>query len=275
MEDAGLSEPPAHNQARKKQRSLPEPFTTVLDKVVQDLRSDLQIEAIFLGGSLALGQALPRSDLDLVVIKSNDVQVTERYAHYVEDVQVQVIAGPPRQFDIWLEQDRPTGTVIRQLAEGRLLFDRSGLGVCYRARAQDVVAAGLEPMSTPQIRARRFLLTELLDDVADCACDPPRARWLMSTGLAFVVETAFLWNRQWTPKGKRALEEIERLDPALACLCHEVLTAMEPQAQHTAFESLVAHVLAPLGGELREPWTRPPEPVPQPEGKRSHAHDES
>jgi len=40
----------------------------------------------------------------------------------------------------------------------------------------------------------------MLDDVADCAADADQARWLMMTGLDYVVETAFLWRRCWTPK---------------------------------------------------------------------------
>jgi hypothetical protein len=242
---------------------LPEPFATALTETLETLHSDDQVEAIFLGGSLALGLVSPRSDLDLVIIKSADVEGMERYVRYVHNVQVQVIAGPPRQFDIWLEKDRPSGTVIRQLADGRLLFDRSGLGAHYRSLAQDVVAKGLEPMTPQQIHSRRFLLTELLDDVADCADDPAVALWLMATGLSFVVETAFLWHRQWTPKGKRALVAIQELDTVLAQQCRDFLMAADPGSQRAAFEAMVARVLAPLGGELRESWTRPPEQVPQ------------
>ncbi len=243
--------------------SLPKPFATALASTLDELRADPQVEAVFLGGSLAMNQISLRSDLDLVVIKSEDVEVMERYVRYVADVQVQVIAGPPRQFDIWLEKDRPSGTVIRQLADGQLLFDRNDLGARYQALAQEVVTQGLEPITRPQIRSRRFLLTELLDDLADCADDPSQARWLMDTSLAFVVETAFLWHRQWTPKSKRAMAEIEALDPALAGLCHGFLAATDLSGQRAVFEKLVAHVLGPLGGELREPWTRPPEPVLQ------------
>ena len=245
---------------------LPEPFASVLTEVLDDLRTDAQVEAVFLGGSLALGQISPRSDIDLVVIKCAEVEVMERYVRYVKDVQVQVISGPPRQFDIWLAHDRPSGTVIRQLADGQILFDRSGLGTHYQTLAEGVVREGLPPMSTPEIRSRRFLLTELLDDVSDCTAQPEQARWLMDTGLAYAVETAFLWHAQWTPKGKRALAEIEALDPVLAGLCLEFLDAADCSAQQTAFEALVAHVLAPLGGELREPWTRPPQEVSREEG---------
>jgi hypothetical protein len=245
--------------------SLPEPFATALAETLKTLHSGDQVEAVFLGGSLALGRVSPRSDLDLVIIKSANVEGTERYVRYVHDVQVQIIAGPPRQFDIWLEKDRPSGTVIRQLADGWLLFDRSGLGARYRSLAQDVVAKGLEPMTPQQIHSRRFLLTELLDDVADCADDPALALWLMTTGLSFLVETAFLWHRQWTPKGKRALTEIKELDPVLAQRCHDFLMATDHESQRAAFEAMVACVLAPLGGELRESWTRPPEQMPQTE----------
>jgi hypothetical protein len=245
--------------------SLPEPFGAALAETLDALRADAQVEAVFLGGSLALGLVSKRSDLDLVVIKSTDVQVRERYVRYVGQVQVQVIAGPPRQFDIWLEKDRPWGTFIRQMADGRLLFDRSGLGAHYRSLAQDVVAKGLEPMTPQQIHSRRFLLTELLDDVADCTDDPALARFLMATGLSFLVETAFLWHQRWTPKGKRALTEIKNLDPVWAQQCHDFLMATDFASQWTAFEAMVARALAPLGGELREPWAAPPERLPQAE----------
>jgi hypothetical protein len=241
---------------------FPEPFATALADVMDGLRADPQVQAVFLGGSVALGRASARSDVDLVVIKGAEVEVMERYIRYVGDVQVQVIAGPPRQFDVWLERDRPSGTVIRQLADGQLLFDRSGLGAHYRALAAEVVAAGLEPMTEGQILSRRFLLTELLDDLVDCRGDPVQARWLMTTGLNFVVETAFLWNRRWTPKGKWALVEIEALDGRLASAVGGYLNAKELQQQLTTFETMVAYVLAQIGGELREPWSRTPEAVP-------------
>jgi hypothetical protein len=246
---------------------LPEPFASVLAETLAELSADPQVEAVFLGGSLALGCASPRSDLDLVVIKCSMVTVMERYARYVNGVPVQVIAGPPAQFDIWLEKDRPTGTVIRQLVDGQLLFDRHGLGAHYHALARAVVDQGLEPMTRPQVHSRRFLLTELLDDVDDCLAAPAQAHWLMATGLAFVVETAFLWHRRWTPKGKRALAEIEELDSELAGLSHTYLMAADLPAQRAAFRALVSYVLAPLGGELREPWSRPPELVPPTEEK--------
>jgi hypothetical protein len=241
--------------------SLAEPFFTALARSVASLSEDPQVEAVFLGGSAALGQLCERSDLDLLLIKCTDVTVMERYAHYVGAVQVQVISGPPRQYDIWLEQDRPQGTVVRQLADGHVLFDRSGLGAHYHARAVEVVGRGLEPMSEPQVRSRRFLMTELLDDLADCANDSAQARWLMDTGLSVAVETAFLWQRRWTPKAKRALAEVELLDSELAGLCRSFLGASDVEAQHSAFEALARYVLAPLGGELREAWTRLPEPV--------------
>jgi hypothetical protein len=121
-------------------------------------------------------------------------------------------------------------------------------------------------MARPAIRSHRFRLTELLEDVADCVDDPVQARWLMYAALPRIIETAFLWHQQWMPKAKRSLAEIEELDPLLADLCLEFLETTDFAMQLVVFESLVAYVLVPLGGELREPWTRPPEPVPQAEG---------
>lgn len=246
--------------------ALPEPFATAMEESLACFEGDDEVEALFLGGSLVTGEAAQHSDIDLVVIKTASVNVMERYVRYVHGVQVQVIAGPPLQFDIWLERDRPQGTVLRQIAEGQLLLDRHGLGAEYAQRAREVIAEGLAPMSRPEIRSRRFLLTELLDDVRDCETYPAQARWLMHANLAFVVETAFLWHQQWTPKSKRAIDQIHALDAQLGALCVAYLDAVAMCDQQAAFEALVAHVLAPLGGELREAWTRPPEPVVRNEG---------
>jgi hypothetical protein len=146
------------------------------------------------------------------------------------------------------------------LAEGRLLFDRSGLGMHYKTLARDVVAGSLEPMTEQQILSRRFLLTELLDDLADSESDLLQARWLMCSGLRFVVDTAFLWHRRWTPKDKWALEETEALDRGLASNV-KVFLGAEGSEQVDVFEAMVKDVLGWMGGELREPWSRLPEAV--------------
>ncbi len=75
----------------------------------------------------------------------------------------------------------------------------------------------------------------MLDDVADCAEDADQARWLMMTGLDYVVETAFLWRRRWTPKGKRALAEVRALDPELANHCQAFLGGSDLAEQVAAF----------------------------------------
>jgi len=110
-------------------------------------------------GRLAgLGQPAARSDVDLVVIKSLDVALWSVNVDYCEGVQVQVIAGPPRQFDRWLELDRPQGTVLRKLAAGRLLFDRGGLGRTFRPWPARWLSAA-RAVNRPQILSRRFTIT--------------------------------------------------------------------------------------------------------------------
>ena len=92
--------------------ALPEPFATAVEEALACFEADDGVEALFLGGSLAMGEFAQHSDIDLVAIKTEDVNVMERYVRYVRGVQVQVIAGPPLQFDIWLERDRPQLSLI-------------------------------------------------------------------------------------------------------------------------------------------------------------------
>ena len=72
--------------------ALPEPFASALAESLACLESDGEVEAVFLGGSLAAGDPTPRSDLDLVVIKA-DREVILNKAVKVMDIVKAAGAG--------------------------------------------------------------------------------------------------------------------------------------------------------------------------------------
>jgi hypothetical protein len=54
---------------------LPEPVAAALEQTRVRLRIEPQVEAILLGGPLALGLVAPKNDVDLTIIKNADKEL--------------------------------------------------------------------------------------------------------------------------------------------------------------------------------------------------------
>ena len=88
-----------------------------------------EVQKVILFGSMARGDAVPGSDVDLlVVVTESDRSFLDRIAEYRLSgipVSVDVFAYTQQEFAKMLEDGN--GLIRQALAEGKLLFDRSGV----------------------------------------------------------------------------------------------------------------------------------------------------
>ena len=100
-------------------------------KAVNELAENQpEIQKVILFGSMARGDAVPGSDVDLlVVVTESDRSFLDRIARYRPSgipVGVDVFPYTQQEFDKMLEEGN--GFIRQALAEGMLLFDRAGRG---------------------------------------------------------------------------------------------------------------------------------------------------
>ncbi|WP_336500562.1 nucleotidyltransferase domain-containing protein [Microbacterium paraoxydans] len=156
-------------------------------------------------GSTARGQRTRTSDIDLLLVDDDlfddDAQTSEAATHEFEGEIFEVFAYTAEGFETWasrgVAQHRPV--IVHMLVEGVPV--RSGPGLDdLRARWGAVLAAGPD-VEDSELRFRRYVVTDLLDDLLD-ATDPLEQRVVASLLFERVAEMMLLTNGQWIGSGK-------------------------------------------------------------------------
>ncbi|WP_282846925.1 nucleotidyltransferase domain-containing protein [Microbacterium oxydans] len=206
-------------------------------------------------GSTARGARTPTSDIDLLLIGdalfSGTSKTGEAATHEFEGEVFEVFAYTPEGFEEWanrgIEQGRPV--IVHMLMEGvpiRASTSLSGL----RARWEPILAAGpsLEPAES---RLRRYMITDLLDDLRDATDALERQ---IVAGLLFerIAELMLLDAGRWTATGKWLPRRLRDLSDSRA----ERLSAPLLAGDLTAFADRVEDELMRAGGRVQAGFVR-------------------
>jgi len=228
----------------KREREAPVP--TVLDL---SRRLFPEALAVVLGGSSAAGRLTPTSDLDVVVVtppRAAPYRHCLRWAGW----PVEVLVHDPQTLAAYCEDNlahRWPG-IPRLLAEGVVVTDTGGLGAAFQAQMRDRLAAGPAPLTRAELDERRFVLTDLLDDLAGAA-DPGERAFVAWRALTEAARLALAAGRRWQGSGKWLLRELRYLDAGLA---DRVVAALDDPARAYA---VGREVLDRVGGPLWEGHT--------------------
>ena len=90
--------------------SVKEQIKSILDEL-----RDIEVEAIYLFGSYAKGNAKPISDIDICVLTKRDIP---------KRVKEEILSNSSKKIDISLFWDLPPTIRFRVLKEGKLLYKR-------------------------------------------------------------------------------------------------------------------------------------------------------
>jgi hypothetical protein len=184
------------------------------------------------------------SDLDIVVV------IDGPPAPYRESLRwrgwpVELFVHRLGTTSAWFAKDfaRRRPTLPRMCADGAVLVDVDGTGAAIRAQAQALLEAGQPPVSTAELDAHRYGLTDLLDDLTG-STDPGETIVICWYVLRSTAELALLTAGSWLGDGKWLLRELRQLDLELA---DELLAAREDPVE---LARLADQVLARAGGRL-------------------------
>ncbi|WP_156760933.1 nucleotidyltransferase domain-containing protein [Microbacterium karelineae] len=200
-------------------------------------------------GSTARGTRTATSDIDLLLIGADmfDAETNSLAATYAHAGEVfEVFAYTPEAFGEWaasgVARFRPT--IVDMLVNGSAVHDDGSLAA-VRDRWRQVLDAGADP-SPAQLAMRRYVVTDVLDDLAD-ATDPLEAHVLMHTLFREVSELALLANRRWIGAGKHLPRRLRDWDPARA----SALADPYLSGDRAAFLAAAARELEAAGGRLQ------------------------
>lgn len=238
-----------------------EPYSQIIETVMKDLQSEFGADLLgmLLAGSLAYGVPLPHSDIDLFAVIHPSWR--QRRTLFVEGMEVEIFLNPVEQVRAeFYDTDSPA--TIAMFAQGRILFDPTGLISQLVQEAQDIwrhPRPAVVP-GTYAYFALRYTCVDLLKDAQDLLeVDEDAAEWTMFAALQSALNAYNHIQRRWSVKPKYQLSDLEHHASDLARLVRCILAGSASiQERYMALESLIDRVLEPIGGRLQE-WRSVPE----------------
>jgi len=241
-----------------------ERYNRAIASVITDMQAAFgpDLIGLLLGGSVAYGSPLRRSDLDIYVTIRPAWR--QRRTLMVEGVEVELFINPVHQIR---KEFKSSSSTFTMFAQGRVLYDPQGLMAMLVQEARQVQAQPRPAVSSEDLPRLRYNLTDLLNDAQDLAeVDEVAATYLIFLSLEAALDTYYRLQRRWLPKPKYLLRDLREHSPEIEQVVSRILANHTSIAGRTAsLTVLVERVLEPVG-ELIGAWETAPEAVPEVDG---------
>jgi len=207
---------------------LPAPFDLALRETVAWVVDRYDPLGIVAAGSIVRGTPDASSDLDLYVI--HRAPWRQRVQRGSGGVPAEIFVNNRASVEGFLEEERAEGRPItaHMLATGFVVHDADPVVDELRARCRAFLAEG--PAYSPEAKIhRRYVLACAVEDAADRrARDPATAAMILARAVPGMLEYAFVERHRWIPRAKDLLDELGKLDAALAADALRFFDARNP-----------------------------------------------
>ncbi|MCL2438933.1 MAG: nucleotidyltransferase domain-containing protein [Alphaproteobacteria bacterium] len=217
----------------------------------------------FVAGSITRGEGTATSDIDLVVV--HDVDILPRaYRDSIiyQDWPVEMFVQNTNSLAYFCKKDADSGApmLVNMIAEGHIIPEGDQYATSLQNEARKAIGAGPAALDEEKIKQRRYMITDMLDDIGDyrnMAELYGMLGWLYQELADFYLRA----NRKWSGKGKSIARAMKKYYP-------EILPEYEAAFKEGSSGNvkpvleLADKLLAPFGGRY---WA----------GLRSYAPDEA
>ena len=146
-----------------------EDWRQALEKFIGVWREKNFVEAALLTGSYALGLQTPRSDMDVYIILSDNVDWRERGNVLVDGFLIEYFANPVRQIRQYFEDEYSNNkrNTARIILIGKVLFDKTGIIETLRAEAKEYIRKPFTKPTPVKVEVAKYILWDALDSLKD------------------------------------------------------------------------------------------------------------
>jgi hypothetical protein len=206
-----------------------------------------------LAGSVVRGEATPTSDLDIVIVTTiaatPDAPYRESFVAFGWRIEafVHTAESYPHFFASDTARRRPS--LPRMCAEGVVLRDAGGLAQRIKDEARHLLERGPVPLTTAELDAYRYRVTDLLDDL-EGSTRLAETIFIANELAVAASELILLHHGQWIGLGKWVHRAMARFDPARAERLSAALLALYRDESVDALGHFAEEALAAVGGRL-------------------------
>lgn len=211
-----------------------------------------EARAALLAGSALTQRRTPTSDLDLVVLlpgRPAPYRETFRAEGWIVEVFAHTRSSLEHYSRLHEAARRPT--LLRMCAHGHVLVSHDGQAEAIREVARQRLEAGPPALSGDELAARRYALTDLLDDLEGNQ-DAAELPYIAALVLQRTAELVLLTQRHWFGAGKWLHRELVEFDAAFAAelvAAHRVAVA---DGERAPLLEVAGLALDRAGGRLLE-----------------------
>jgi hypothetical protein len=227
---------------------LPDPVVTARALVQERFPAAVQA---WLAGSATTGRATATSDLDVTVLLAETTVHRESLVYDGWPVELFVHTAASVEHFVAQDLARRRPTMARLVAHGRPLLAGDG-GDAVREHCRVVLDRGPGPVEPEALELQRYLLCDLLDDLAGAAHGAEATAIAVEAWRA-TAELALAAAGTWSGTGKWLVRELEALDGREGTHLTAALDLGLRRAvtgEHESLTTVADRVLAGAGGRL-------------------------
>lgn len=146
------------------------PWEDALNKFLASWKEQKDVIGAIVCGSFITGLPTERSDIDLHIILSDEVDWRERGNQYVDGFLIEYFVNPPRQIRRYFAEDysdRSTMSMV-QFITGKVIFDNHGIIEQLKLEANQWKDKKYGDLDASMIAIKKYRLWDSLDNLLDC-----------------------------------------------------------------------------------------------------------
>lgn len=209
-----------------------------------------EASAAFLTGSALSARRTSTSDLDIVVVLQGPPAPYRETTHehgWPVELFVQSLASIKHFSD--LEAANQSAVTLQMISDGFVILSVDGEAERIQSNAIMRLKEGPPPISEGEMRKRRYMLTDQLDDFIG-ATDPIEILHITQQLLVGCSELALLSKKRWLSSGKWLPRALAMSDFDISDRLYSATKSAIVDEDKTLMEAVVREVLKRVGGPL-------------------------
>ncbi|MGI8316295.1 nucleotidyltransferase domain-containing protein [Halobacillus mangrovi] len=208
-----------------------------------------ECHAALLSGSVVRGEDTETSDLDIVVFDEKLLS-SYRESLYEFGWPIEVFAHNFTSYKEFYKSDvkRARPSLPRMVAEGIIIKEDVRMKA-LKQEAVEILEKGPPPWTEKDIRAKRYFLTDTLDDFIGCE-DRAEGMFISQTLAELTAEFVLRTNNQWVGSSKWWARALRQFDKEFAERLFKTLDCYYRNDEKEQVVNVVEGVLRPYGGRL-------------------------
>lgn len=208
--------------------------------------------AAFLTGSMLTARRTSTSDLDIfIVLPGSPAPFRETLREHGWPVELFVQTIESIKYFSELEAKDYSGVTLKMISDGFILHSINGQAEQIQKNAHEKLTKGPRPLSDHEMRRRRYLLTDQLDDLIG-STDPTEILYITQQLVIGCSELALISKKQWLSSGKWLSRSLVKADPDFSDRLYQAARSVLIEEDKTAMEVVTREVLKRVGGPLTD-----------------------